>query len=213
MGTPEIDNSATSSQQNAELTEGQQNQPPVDWEKRFKDTQAAYTKSRQEIAELRAKLTVKDETKMQLSPEERDALEDLKFNDPEAWRIKMNELEQQADAKLNQRIQEETQKLSELEQRQITLEAFMHSHPGFHIDDDVIKYDVPARITKKLDAGEITFDVYLEEVYQYLNTPKVIGSANQDIDQPNLNRVGGGTTAAPSATAADIVVSYRNEVY
>lgn len=207
LGTPE-EESATLSQQNAD-----QVPQAIDWEKRFKDTQAAYTKSRQELAEVRAKLAVKDEPKVQLSAEERDALEDLKFSDPEAWRNRMNDLEKQADATYQQKVQEETQKLTEYEKRQIAFENFRDSHPDFHIDDDVIKYDVPARITKKLEAGEITFEAFLEEAYQFLNHPKVIGNGEQTLEQPNLNQVGGGTTASASATAADIVVSYRNEVY
>lgn len=203
MGTPE-ENSATLGQENAQA---------VDWEKRFKDTQAAYTQSRQEIAKLKAELAVKDEPKMQLTAEQQDELEDLKYNNPEEWRKKVNDLEKQADAQFNTKLNEELQKLTELEQRQLTLEAFQLSHPDFHLDDEVIAYDVPKRITKQLETGEINFETFLEEAYQYLTTPKVVGSPAKDLDQPNLNKVGGGTTASASATAADIVVSYRNEVY
>ena len=203
MGTPE-ENSATL---------GQENTQAVDWEKRFKDTQAAYTQSRQEIAKLKAQLSVKDEPKMQLTAEQQDELEDLKFNNPEEWRKRVNDLEKQADAQFNTKLNEELQKLTELEQRQLTLEAFQLSHPDFHLDDEVIAYDVPKRITKRLETGEINFETFLEEAYQYLTTPKVVGSQAKDLDQPNLNKVGGGTTASASATAADIVVSYRNEVY
>lgn len=203
MGTPE-ENSATLGQENAQA---------VDWEKRFKDTQAAYTQSRQEIARLKAELAVKDEPKMQLTAEQQDELEDLKYNNPEEWRKRVNDLEKQADAQFNTKLSEELQKLTELEQRQLTLEAFQLSHPDFHLDDEVIAYDVPKRITKRLETGEINFETFLEEAYQYLTTPKVVGSQAKDLDQPNLNKVGGGTTASASATAADIVVSYRNEVY
>lgn len=203
MGTPE-ENSATLGQENAQA---------VDWEKRFKDTQAAYTQSRQEIAKLKAELAVKDEPKMQLTAEQQDELEDLKYNNPEEWRKRVNDLEKQADAQFNTKLNEELQKLTELEQRQLTLEAFQLSHPDFHLDDEVIAYDVPKRITKRLETGEINFETFLEEAYQYLTTPKVVGSQAKDLDQPNLNKVGGGTTASASATAADIVVSYRNEVY
>lgn len=203
MGTPE-ENSATLGQENAQA---------VDWEKRFKDTQAAYTQSRQEIAKLKAELAVKDEPKMQLTAEQQDELEDLKYNNPEEWRKRVNDLEKQADAQFNTKLKEELQKLTELEQRQLTLEAFQLSHPDFHLDDEVIAYDVPKRITKRLETGEINFETFLEEAYQYLTTPKVVGSQAKDLDQPNLNKVGGGTTASASATAADIVVSYRNEVY
>lgn len=205
LGTPE-EQSAT-----LENTESANQEQPqtVDWEKRFKDTQASYTKSRQELAALKAEIeALKQPT--QLSDEEKDKLEDLKYTDPDEWRKRVNTIEQEH----SQRVDQKRQELTELEKRQMAFEDFAHSHPDVVINDDVIAYDVPKRITAKLEKGEITFEAYLNEVYEYLKAPKVIGDGNKALaSQPDLSKLGGNSAASASATAADIVQSYKNEIY
>jgi len=61
-----------------------------------------------------------------------------------------------------------------LEQREAMLEAFKESHPGFELTDD----DVPPRIAKKLASGSIRFDEFLNEVYEYITTPRIVGTPN-----------------------------------
>jgi len=158
----------------------------VDWEKRFKDTQAAYTKKSQENVELKAKLAVRSTVPV-MSDSEKDRLEDLKYTDPDTWRKELGELEAKATQTYNEQLQVETSKLTALEQRELTYNNFLASHPDVTINDDVITYDVPKRITSKLESGEITFETYLEEVYAYLKAPKVIGSSTTSLDQPNLS--------------------------
>jgi len=77
----------------------------------------------------------------------------------------------------------------------------------------VINYDVPKRITAKLEKGEVTFEEYLEEVYNYLKTPKVIGNTKENASQPNLSSMGGGNIAAEYATNEDIRQSYKKEIF
>jgi len=190
----------------------------INWEKRFKDTQAAYTKARQEIAKLKAKLKVLEETnntyiKPNIPEEKAKELEKLKFEDPDKWRLEMNKLEEMAKNEANQKISQVEKKLSELEKRQLIFEEFQASHPDVVINDDVIKYDVPPRITQKLESGKITFQEFLEEAYNYLKTPKVVGDGNKTIGQPNLNKVGGDDTPFNGSVYQDIVKSYKNEVY
>ena len=218
MGIPEDQSSATltndvnSAASQVDSTSEQTQQQAVDWEKRFKDTQAGYTKARQEIAELKAKLALATKT-APISAEEKDRLEDLKYTDPDAWRLELGAIEAKQTQTYNEELAKTTKELTALEQREIAFNEFALSHPDIVITDDVINYDVPKRITSKLEKGEITFEAYLEEVYEYLKTPKVIGSTNKDSSQPNLSKMGGGSTVAQSATNADIVHSYKNEIY
>jgi Skp family chaperone for outer membrane proteins len=219
MGTPEDETSATltndvnstSSQVAAGSSEQTQSQT-VDWEKRFKDTQAGYTKSRQEIAALKAHLTVAGKT-LAISDEEKDRLEDLKYTDPDTWRKELGAIEQKQTQTYNEELAKTTKELTELEQRELAFNEFKVSHPDVEITDDVIAYDVPKRITSKLEKGEITFEAYLEEVYDYLKAPKVIGGTSKVSEQPNLSEMGGGSQSADYAVGEDIRQSYKSEIY
>lgn len=219
MGTPEDNSSATltndvdstASQVAADSSEQTQNQT-VDWEKRFKDTQGSYTKSRQEIASLKAQLAVAGKTPT-ISAEEKDRLEDLKYTDPDAWRLELGAMEQKQTQTYNEELAKATKELTELEQRELAFNEFRISHPDVEITDDVITYDVPKRITSKLEKGEISFEAYLAEVYEYLKAPKVIGGTSKAPEQPNLSEMGGGSQAADYAVGEDIRQSYKNEVY
>lgn len=219
MGIPDEETAATLTNdvnstdgQVANSTSEQTQQQTVDWEKRFKDTQAGYTKSRQEIAELKAKLAVAA-TKTSLSAEDHDRLEDLKYTDPDAWRKELGAIETKQTQTYNEELAKATKELTELEQREIAFNEFQLSHPDIVITDDVINYDVPKRITNKLEKGEVTFEQYLEEVYDYLKTPKVIGGTKETGEQPNLSKLGGGNTSADYAMTEDIRQSYKNEIF
>jgi hypothetical protein len=187
-------------------------QAQIDWEKRFKDTQAAYTKSRQEIAELKAKLTVSgvgDTIPLVIPEGLREELEDLKYSDPEAWRKQLGALEKEQQTKYNDTIAQ----MTELEHRELTFMEFSASHPDIVLTDDVIQNHVPSGITKRLERGEITFEQFLQESYDFLKAPKVIGDGNKTLEQPNLSKVGGGAMPSDSVSAKLVVDSYRNEVY
>lgn len=200
MGTPEGTAPAT-------------NNESVDWkaeaelaEKRRRDTQAAYTKSQQELAATRAQLKVMKETGGPALDQGKLAeLEDLKFSDPDAWYKAKVALESEAHNTFQSKLAE----ASESEVRLAKLEEFKATHPGFELTDD----DIPPRIAKKLASGQVSFDEFLQETYDYLVTPKVIGDANKTLEQPNLGKVGGGITPSAAATSKDIVSSYKNEVY
>lgn len=200
MGTPEGTAPAT-------------NNESVDWkaeaelaEKRRRDTQAAYTKSQQELAATRAQLKVMKETGGPALDQGKLAeLEDLKFSDPDAWYKAKLALESEAHNTFQSKLAE----ASESEVRLAKLEEFKATHPGFELTDD----DIPPRIAKKLASGQVSFDEFLQETYDYLVTPKVIGDANKTLEQPNLGKVGGGITPSAAATSKDIVSSYKNEVY
>lgn len=185
----------------------------VDWEaeakkaeQRRRDTQAAYTKSQQELAATRAQLKVMKETGGPALDQGKLAeLEDLKFSDPDAWYKAKLALESEAHNSFQSKLAE----ASESEVRLAKLEEFKATHPGFELTDD----DIPPRIAKKLASGQVSFDEFLQETYDYLVTPKVIGDANKTLEQPNLGKVGGGITPSAAATSKDIVSSYKNEVY
>lgn len=186
----------------------------VDYEKRFKDTQAYATKIAQEKAEkerelneLKAEISVlKEAAKPSLLIDEamQNELEELKFSDPEAWRDKLNRLEKDANKSFTSKIEEAKKTVSlqqELERRASILSNFQKEHPDVQLTDELLQFDIPLRITKKLEAGKISYEEFLNEAYNYVKTPKVIGSVNTTLDQPNLSKVGGDDT--PTVISAD----------
>lgn len=198
---------------------GEPSQQQTDWEKRYKDTQASFTKSQQKLKELEAKAKVLEELsrpRLELDESAKEELEDLKYRNPDAWRAKLDALEKEASEKHREKLNEATTAAShagELERRAQILADFSASHPGFVLNDDVIQYDVPRRITSKLEKGELSFEDFLVEVKNYFETPKKIGSANTTLDQPNLAKVGGDNTPTQSAQIADVVKSYSKAVF
>jgi len=190
----------------------------IDYEKRFKDTQGAYTKSQQALREAQAKLEALEKLtipQVEVDEATRTELETLKYEDPDAWRAKVNQLESEA-ARKHQETLNEAGRLAaqqaELERRAQVLEDFNRSH-DIVITDEVIQYDVPPRITKRLESGDIGFEAYLEEVSQYLKTPKVVGDGNKILNQPDLNKAGGDDKPSMGAVNKDIAANYKNIVF
>ena len=189
-------------------------------EKRRRDTQASLTKSRQELKKLEEankKLVSKvmNSTTLNLSEEEKQELEDLKYSDPDAWYSKMKELESKtkelAQNQLNE-VMTEAEKAAELEKRQILLEQFRLEHPGINLTDEVIANDIPPRITKKLESGEISFEEFLSEAAKFIEPSVVVGDTVKTPNSPDLGSVGGGATVT-KVSEEDLLKSYQNEVY
>ena len=211
MSTPEIDDTQT--------PDSSEKQQVVDFEKRYKDTQAVYTKSQQELKAVKAKLEVLEKLttpQIQLDAATQQELDDLMYTDPQAWRARMNAIESEATNK-HKALLDETEKQvlaqTELENRARLLSEYNRSHPNFPITDEVIEFDVPARITKKLEKGDITFEDYLQEVHSFLYSPKKVGTGNETLNQPNLGKISGGDTPSEGAIMKDIVANYKNIIY
>lgn len=187
-------------------------------EKRRRDTQAAYTRGQQELKMLRAEREALEKQigTLNLSVQQDEELEELKYKDPDAWRQRINELEQEAVAARQQAISQataEARRAAELERRAQVLQEFNSEHPDTPITDEVIANDIPPRITNKLEKGEVTFEEFLEEARNYLETPKKVLAGETPPQEPNLGKVGGRDSASQQAVGGDIVESYQNEVY
>jgi hypothetical protein len=185
----------------------------VNWEKRFKDTQGAYTKSQQELKATMAKMEALEklvQPKIELDPEQSRQLDDLKYSDPDAWRDKINSLEKEASQKQREVLDSASKQAAmeaEMDRRLHVLDEFNRAN-GLNISDETIQYDVPPRITKKLENGEVTFEEFLVDVKTYLETPKKIGDSNKTLEQPSLGKVGGNASPTKDAQEKDLVQTY-----
>jgi len=195
----------------------------VNYEKMFKDTQASFTKGQQRIKELEAERdvlkTLVPDPLSNLNEDIAAELEDLKYSDPEAWRNRLNEVEEQERAKMNAQISESTAKAAseaalqfELSRRSQVLDDF-NASTDKPLTDDQLANDIPVRLTKKLENGEITFEQLLTEAHQYIHTGRAIKDTEQPPNQPNMNSTAGGVGSGdkrPERTAAQ---QYENSFY
>lgn len=192
-----------------------QQEQTIDWEKRFKDTQAAFTKSRQELAATKAELqAVKEMQQFTMPADVKARLDELKFSDPDAWRVEMNAFEQSKTAKFNEISANNTQAiLSELNQedRVQTLKEFNSLH-GVEITESLLQNEIPNRIHNELNSGAIDYSTYLAKCVEYLRTPKVIAGTQEVLGQPNIGKIGGGATPGEAASNMNIETAYKTMV-
>lgn len=189
-------------------------------ERRRRDQEGAYTKQMEEVAALKAmneQLTAKVKTKpsASISDEQAQELDNLKFEDPDAWRAKLNEYETQASRQLQEelvKMEQESSKQAEVERRKIVLAQFNAQNPQLNLTDEVIIDNVPPRIIKQLETGEIAFDDFLAKAKTYITTPKVLDSGTVLAAEPNMGQLQGSANPnVDNQLGSDD--SYENEVY
>lgn len=189
-------------------------------EKQRRDTQSSFTKVSQQNKRLEAENAKLTESWQQdylktLSVADQAEMEELKVQDPEEWRNKMNQLEQAEAAKFSERrqaISHEASQLTELELREQQLEEFNKANPDFQITDDVIDNDIPPRLTKQLEQGKLSFGEFLEKAKKYVTTPKKIAGQNAP-DDPNLGQAPGGHKPSDRAREQQMSTDYKNEIF
>lgn len=190
-------------------------------EKRRRDTESKLGKTTHALKALeveKAELQGKLQQYMadNLTSGQRSSLEELKYSDPEQWRSKMNEIERAAVAKAQEELGQislTASQRAELERRAQLLTNYNTANPQYAITDEVLANDVPPRITRRLEKGEISFEEFLDEASAYLKAGKVVGVPSTVEPQPNLGNAGGGAKPAEYAIQADLVTSYENEIY
>ena len=183
-----------------------------DWEAMFKATQAAYTKSRQEVAALKTKAAELEKQleghQIELPQEVVDELEMLKHTDPEAWRQALNEIEAKRAKEIDSKIAQEV----EATRRESILEEYNRNNPGYELNDYVAENVLPASYLKRLNDGVISFDTFVKEASEYLYKVKVgPGNSNNAGKVAPINIVDGSSSPGPSGTMLDI--SYAEAIF
>ncbi len=205
----------------AQTTEGDKPKE-VDWEKRYKDTQKSIEKRSIENKQLKAEndALAKQLSEITTSPiEVPEAIEELKYSNPEKWRSEINKLEQEAKLKdadarkeVLANVSKEAGDQFELNRRELVFKDFQAANPDLEINDQVLASDIPPRISNKLADGTTTFEEFLDEVKTFLSAGKK--PSNQPVMQePNLGAHAGGEQPSMEARNGDSKVSYKNEIY
>lgn len=189
-------------------------------EKRRRDTQSEYGRNLQTLKSTQAendKLTTgwAADVASKLTDDQAAELTALKAEDPDAWRLKVNEYEQANGTAFKEKratISSDAKKETELESRERVLEEFTTANPDLDLSDEVIANDLPPRYLKKLEAGESTFAEFLAEAKHYLTANKVVAGTKAPGDI-SLSKAAGSSTPEESAVEKNIVNSYTNETY
>lgn len=190
-------------------------------ERRRRDTQSAFDRTRQELTiskskaeKLEAKLLAN--VQLSLTNEEREELAELKETNPDAWRAKLNEHEETARTRQREELEtidDETSQLSEIERRESVLKDFLDKNPGLVLNDDVFENDLPPRITGKLARGEISFEDFLEEAKTSIQRTTKIAGSEEEEEEPQLGKAGGGDRVSDAAVTEDDNASYENTIF
>lgn len=189
-------------------------------ERRYRDTQGAYTKSRQELKKANAIAEGLQEklmtSEVALTKEQKYELNELKKSNPEKWRAKLNEYEEEGKTRLETELNEIRQSSAnkgELEVRKEQMAAWSES-TGITLDDDVVANDLPPRFMKDLESGAITFEQFLDKAGEFLQTPKTIKGADDDDDnRPNLGDVAGGNEPSRQSQEGDFDETYEQTIF
>jgi hypothetical protein len=190
-------------------------------EKRRRDTQSALAKAKGQLSVAQIeneelKKLAQQGKRIELSPEEHEELNELKNSDPDAWRERMNILEQNAADTVNTKlseISETAQTKGSLGERQVLLDAFQQDNPELVINDDVLTNDIPPRITRALESGDISFMEFLGKVKEYLETGKVVQNSDIPPQTPNLSDIGGSDIPGDNAEKGDSEVKYEKMIF
>lgn len=191
--------------------------------KRRKDTQSAYTKGQQTIKALEAENAkllelLSSQNRVVIGKDDQERLDNLKYEDPDAWRAEISALENKALSETRAKIASLTGEVKvaaeqqfELERRQQVLEEF-NASSDVQITEALIADEVPPRITKKLAEGTITFEDFLQEVATYVSKGKTV--KNEDVvGHPNLSDLGGGNTPSGAKAEKSIASQYKKDTY
>ncbi len=185
--------------------------------KSYRDNQSGFTKSQQSLKEteaerdaLRDQLARSTVRPLELSKADQTELDKLYVVDPEAWRARMNKLDQQSHDAVQKELTTVTDEVRkkagaeyELQNRYDYLAQFNEGRE-LPITPAMLDADIPPRITDKLSKGESTFEVFLDEVSEYLdNGKKVAGSTRTSTTDVNK-----GSNSSGGPTNEDAAVDY-----
>ena len=186
-------------------------------QKKFKDTQKAYTQGQQKISVLSKEnkvLADAAEQTIQLTSEQVNELEVLKFKDPDLWFEKKLEFSNAARADLletRSKAHEEGIEEAAEATKQETISTFLETNSDLTID--MINLDVPKRIHQELDSRKISLEEFLEKSKEYiLNGNKVLKDP-KDPDLKDLNKVPGGDSPSQEAIKGEIEKQAQTEIY
>lgn len=177
-------------------------------EVRRRGTERSFTKVNKEKLELQAELEVYKSLmpdNLDISAEEQEQLDLLKYKDPDAWFDQMSEIKARSKSKLAEdtaaAVEEAKRKALErdsIEDRVKQLEEF-NANTDTPITDEQIANDIPPRLLKQVEAGDITFAEMLDKAHDFINGKKVVNNPSIDTEPSFSNTPGASNPGTPNA--------------
>lgn len=190
-------------------------------EKRRRGTVAGFTKSQQQLKALEAQsnfLKEKVVSNINLTAEQREELEELKYSDPDAWRAKLDSLEKAQKAKFNSDMAAELERIKNMSVEEFErercanqLSEFIAANPELDITKEDIAEQIPPIYIRKLTSGQISFEEFLGLTKKFLTAP----SATMKKEVPassgtNVSSIRGTSEAPTSKEAANVLDNMKN---
>ena len=185
-------------------------------EKRRRDTQAAFTRTRQDLVKVK---TERDFLKEKVSPKVMadEQLDTLKYEDPDAYRVEMNRREAEAKRQLEEELQKRAQQSQvefELEERKRILRSFAEANPDFDITSPEVQDQIPPKYIKQLETGEISFEAFLNKAKKFIQAPKKTGKDIPPVDEKKEELPGSEKPIVNNSDEkVDLVEAYNNLVF
>ena len=192
----------------------------LETELRRRNSQAEYTKSRQQLAELAAKVEVYQQKLPEVGQtelpteliERQEALEDLKYEDIDAWYEEKRRLEQDIEAykketysQLYEEASNTAAKASILAQREDVLNAFNAANPNQPLSIEMLDQYTPPAIMQKLQNNEISF----EDAVKLAHSVIYGNGATYNPEEPDSKSLGDvGTSYETVSTSIDDTAIY-----
>lgn len=178
---------------------------------RRRNTESSFTRTNQENIELKAELDVYKglvPSGLDITQDEQDALDRLKYSDPDAWFDKVSELKNSSQNTRNTRTKAavdeakaNARKNDTVSSRALLLEEF-NSNTATPLTDEQLQYDIPPRLVRRVELGEITFGEMLEQAHDFINGEKVIKQPEYQ-DEPSFRDTPGRLTNDQPAGKAE----------
>jgi hypothetical protein len=150
-----------------------------------------------------------------LSEAQKDELEDLKYSDPERWRLKVNKYEEEARQQTVKKLSEainsdidDSEDAVELEYRRYLLDLYNKQNPKIKLTDELLAKKVPPNIITKLSQGEITFSDFLEIIPKYLGSTSLKKEVKVG-KNTKLSKIGRGSSGIKNSKRS----TYKEEIY
>lgn len=167
-------------------------------EKKFRDSQSNVAKTNQENLALKSEneaLLARLGTQVSITPEQTEELNDLRHTDVDAYYAKRQEFEGQAQQGHTD-FTTETRQQSAYEVESVRRDAVLadfNANREIKITDELVQTEIPPRVYKQLESGEVTFEQFLVNVATFVDTPKTVHAEAPIKNVADLGTVAGGS--------------------
>ncbi len=148
--------------------------------------------------------------KVQLNEEEQSELANLQSEDPDAWRLKVNEMESNNRKKLTEVLQVQPydeKVLEEVSNRKAIVKQFQDKNPDLDLSEKNLSEHLPPAIAQKVKSGDVTFEDAVKHSVSAMKAIMPKKSEEDNVEEketdPDLTSAAGTSTPQQSKDKVD----------